>query len=360
MPDTKEIHAKRCEKHQAAAEQYVIEQAKADEACQYLSEASINAKQALIHYGAFSVNKAGNIVPGWYKGEYFYQSQEVSKANNSGVAAMGSATGVAGAIGAPVAAWTLVGAFGTASTGAAISGLSGAAATSATAAWFGGGAVAAGGLGMAAAPFVLTGIGAVAGVGILGVASLIALSRNRRNNKEMEEANEVMQEAERRMRVNTACLQVRGSKAKEKASKLVKATGVLEVNQNDVAVDGVHHALIKAEQLFPELQEKLPCERIYLARPSPIRVVKSIKTTCNSISMEWDDPDGGDSEISHYRIMFRAGFWGDEKQLKVVNTPSLVQTGLDPGRSYYYKIIPVNKVGEAEDSEEFKAETQRV
>lgn len=55
-------------------------------------------------------------------------------------------------------AYGLVGALGTASTGTAIGGLSGAAASSATLAWFGGGALAAGGLGMAGGTAVLGGI----------------------------------------------------------------------------------------------------------------------------------------------------------------------------------------------------------
>jgi hypothetical protein len=67
-----------------------------------------------------------------------------------GVAATGIAAGY-GAVG-------LVGLFGTASTGAAISGLSGAAATNATLAWLGGGAIAAGGGGMALGTAVLGGI----------------------------------------------------------------------------------------------------------------------------------------------------------------------------------------------------------
>lgn len=55
-------------------------------------------------------------------------------------------------------AYGLVGALGTASTGAAIGGLSGVAASSATLAWFGGGAIAAGGLGIAGGTAVLGGI----------------------------------------------------------------------------------------------------------------------------------------------------------------------------------------------------------
>ncbi len=65
-----------------------------------------------------------------------------------------AATGMAAGYGAV----GLVGLFGTASTGAAISGLAGAAATNATLAWFGGGALATGGGGMALGSVVLGGI----------------------------------------------------------------------------------------------------------------------------------------------------------------------------------------------------------
>ena len=66
---------------------------------------------------------------------------------------------LAGGVGAGVltalGAYGAVQAFGIASTGAAIGGLSGAAANSATLAWFGGGALAAGGLGIAGGTAVL-------------------------------------------------------------------------------------------------------------------------------------------------------------------------------------------------------------
>ena len=70
---------------------------------------------------------------------------------------IGSTTGTAGAVAGvgvaalgPAAAMAVATTFGTASTGAAISALSGAAATNAALAWLGGGAIAAGGGGMAA------------------------------------------------------------------------------------------------------------------------------------------------------------------------------------------------------------------
>lgn len=60
-----------------------------------------------------------------------------------------------------VGSWTVVSFVGTASTGTAIASLSGAAATNATLAWFGGGAIAAGGGGMAAGMMTLGGLVAV-------------------------------------------------------------------------------------------------------------------------------------------------------------------------------------------------------
>lgn len=77
------------------------------------------------------------------------EAEEVSKGIFS-AAATSAASGYS-AVG-------LVGLFGTASTGTAIAGLSGAAAWNATLAWFGGGAIAAGGGGMALGAVVLGGI----------------------------------------------------------------------------------------------------------------------------------------------------------------------------------------------------------
>ena len=202
MPSASEAHAKLCDDHQAAAERYVINRTTAYTAFQNLTEAYEEAKKTLVESGALKVGQDGKIKAGWYKSDSGYESQRIDATSNVGVAAGGGTLGIAGAIGAPAAAWMLAGAFGTASTGAAISGLSGAAASGATAAWFGGGAVAAGGLGMAAAPFVLSGIGIVAGVSIIGIAGLIARNQNNRNKKGMKDADSTMEEAECRMEVN--------------------------------------------------------------------------------------------------------------------------------------------------------------
>ncbi len=358
MADLKEIHAMRCEVHQVAAEQYVVNCTTAYTSFQYLKEAYEEAKKAVIASGALAVDQHGKIKAGWYQGNSDYENQRVAATNNSGVVVGGGVAGVAGAIGAPVAAWTLVGTLGTASTGAAISGLSGAAATSATAARFGGGAVAAGGLGMAAAPFALSGIGIVAGVGIIGVAALIAGNRGRRNEKEMLDANKTMREAELRMKANASVLKNLEDRAKGISNKLIKATGVLEANKTDESVSTIDQALTEADQLFPDLQKELSYTRFYVGRPTPIKSVSRTTATQNSITMSWVDPDEGNSEITGYKILYYQGSWGSEQSLKTTPTPSFSHTGLEPGKTYYYKIIPVNKLGEAEASERFVAKTQ--
>lgn len=70
----------------------------------------------------------------------------------------GLGTGAVGGALAAMGAYGTVGTLATASTGAAISGLSGAAATNATLAWLGGGALSAGGFGMAGGMLALGGI----------------------------------------------------------------------------------------------------------------------------------------------------------------------------------------------------------
>ena len=77
----------------------------------------------------------------------------------------GLAGGTLAGASAGAAAGAIAGAVGTASTGTAISGLSGAAATNATMAWLGGGAISAGGGGMAAGALVLNSV--IAGPALL-------------------------------------------------------------------------------------------------------------------------------------------------------------------------------------------------
>ncbi len=103
-------------------------------------------------------------------------SQHLASVRNAIVdlgTALGSVVGsaTAGAM-AGFGAWGLAGLVGSASTGTAISALGGVAATNATLAWFGGGSLAAGGLGMVGGAWVLGGI--VAAPVIAVVASVFA------------------------------------------------------------------------------------------------------------------------------------------------------------------------------------------
>lgn len=94
------------------------------------------------------------------------EAQKLASGGSKAVATMGAA-GVAGAA-ASQSAIAAAALFGTASTGTAIGGLSGAAAWNATLAWLGGGALAAGGGGMALGTIMLGGIALGPGLAVGG------------------------------------------------------------------------------------------------------------------------------------------------------------------------------------------------
>ena len=115
--------------------------------------------------------------------------QQAEKIESDYKAAVVKNAGVAVAAMGPTAAMGIATTFGVASTGTAISTLSGAAATNAALAWLGGGALAAGGGGMAAGEAFLTLAGpagwAIAGVAL--VASGIMFWRSSGKKKRIEE-----------------------------------------------------------------------------------------------------------------------------------------------------------------------------
>lgn len=125
-----------------------------------------------------------------------------SMANFAGSVAGGAVTGTAGGALAAFGAYGAAQALAFASTGTAISALSGAAATNATLAFFGGGSLAAGGLGMAGGTAVLGGL--VAGPALL-VMGLVA---GKAAKKELEKAYTNRAEAVQiAAQLNTASLQ---------------------------------------------------------------------------------------------------------------------------------------------------------
>ena len=110
-----------------------------------------------------------------------------------------AASGAAGAT-AGFVSYGAVGALATASTGAAISGLSGVAAANATLAWFGGGALSAGGLGMAGGAWILGSIvtGPVLAIGgmVMSAKSKEALAQAKAQAAEAAKALEQMKTVE--------------------------------------------------------------------------------------------------------------------------------------------------------------------
>lgn len=133
-----------------------------------------------------------------------YSPEELEKASvGAGVllgGLSGAALGTAGGFAAAGATTAAVMALGTASTGTAIASLSGVAATNATLAALGGGAVAAGGGGMALGSAILG--GATLGVGLLVGGIIFSITGSSISGK-AEEAYHQMKEAEKK--INKTC-----------------------------------------------------------------------------------------------------------------------------------------------------------
>lgn len=112
------------------------------------------------------------------------------------VAGAGAVAGATVATFGPTAAMAFATTFGTATTGTAISALSGAAATNAALAWLGGGAIAAGGGGMAAGTAILSMFGpigwAIGGISI-GATGLGLTLKNKKIVKQADETTEKVQ-----------------------------------------------------------------------------------------------------------------------------------------------------------------------
>lgn len=139
---------------------------------------------------------------------------------SGGGAAGGALAGIGVAALAPSAAMAIATTFGTASTGAAISGLTGAAATNAALAWLGGGAIAAGGGGMAAGQALLALAGpvgwAIGGIAIVGAGTYAW----HKNGKIADEANEKAKEVQKQILIL--------NRAHRKISQLITVTRMHE------------------------------------------------------------------------------------------------------------------------------------
>lgn len=136
-----------------------------------------------------------------------------------------------GAVGATAGfvSYGAVGAIATASTGAAISGLSGAAAANATLAWFGGGALSAGGLGMAGGAWIL---GSIVTGPVLAIGGMVMSAKSK----------EAL--------ANAQAKAAEAAKAIEQMKTVEAATGLIKTRAEQI------HALLHG--LWEELRRALP------------------------------------------------------------------------------------------------------
>ena len=148
-----------------------------------------------------------------------YAVDELSAAKKSALSAgTGLSCGVAVASLAPSAAMWVATTFGTASTGTAISALSGAAATSAKLAWLGGGALAAGGGGMATGNAFLALAGpvgwSISGATLLASVALFANKKMKLGKEKKEEIEAVLRNVESIKEINCTVKQLLDKTAK--------------------------------------------------------------------------------------------------------------------------------------------------
>ena len=117
-------------------------------------------------------------------------------------------------------------------------------------------------------------------------------------------------------------------------------------------------AMREAEEFFQLLETPLPYTCLYIGKPSPIRSLTQTTATKDTITLKWEDPDGGESEIHAYRIISVTGFWEEDRVLGTVKKPEFTHQHLEPGKTYRYKIVPINDVAEGDSPETFEVRTQ--
>ena len=344
MPDLKATHSELCNKHRESGENYSEIRSAALSAFQDLLDADDRARRALKESGVDALEPRSSLAVDWYSDEQSYREHGISDADSSGVWVSGGVAALTGSIGVQLGAWTVTGGFGKELTGAAK--------------WFGIGSIPVGGLELAVAPLVLSCICLVTGVVMLVAATMMTRHRNRRVGRDMGDANTDMERALERMEVNGARLRELANDAKDVAFDLSRATGAFQANRNQLTVDHVHTVLSGAERLYSRAQEPLPYARLHVDRPSPLDSLTAIEATMSSVTIRWEDPDLGNTEVESYRVRHGGGFLRGEKDLMTVNETEFIHTELEPGKTYTYRIIPVNKRGEAASNRTFEARTQ--
>ena len=370
LSDVKAKYEERVKLHERKVSKYKEQLARTSANFSSLLDAYGNAKNSIVASGALTVDEDGNIALGWYKmPEGGGHTNGPMGTGNAAVGIGGSAVSIVAAIGAPAGVWTLGGIVGVASTGTAISTLSGAAATSATAAWLGGGAVSAGGLGMAAAPFVLTGIGAVVALPIfLTTGAWTARNKERKFIAAITEREKILNRAERLLTQDQKRLQGLDQEYAITTKRLIQRATILEhVTSNsgpshleaEEAATNLWDTIQEAERLIQKSQPPANPPKPYIEKPSKIRTLTARAVNSRTIEVTWQDPDNGESEITKYQILIlvRKGFRGEAQQLGTTTNPKFRHGGLEPSNEYHYKVEAINEIGTGEASDEVSCKT---
>ncbi len=370
LSDMKEAYEERCNIHEQSRAEYRDQAIRTDVKYEALLNARTRATQGIIDSGALGVNEDGNLKAGWYTtGEHGRTDSEDTNISSAGV---GVGLSMGAAIGTPAAAWMMVGAFGTASTGTAITSLSGAASTTATLAWFGGGSVASGGLGMAAAPFALGGIGAV--VSLPMYIAMGARAGGKREEKYSESVaifEKVISRAESLLEQDRQRLAGLDRRIDEVALQLIQDATLFEffssrrddpnipTEETIRSLNVLWLTIQKSTEIIWEAnsQGSQPKPNLYLYIPEEIVEVEAKPINSATIEVSWVDGNETDAEVIEYEVWARQGRFGSFDKIASVPITVFQHNGLEPDTLYQYQVAAVNSVGASERSKTVSART---
>ncbi|MHC4715473.1 MAG: fibronectin type III domain-containing protein [Planctomycetota bacterium] len=129
------------------------------------------------------------------------------------------------------------------------------------------------------------------------------------------------------------------------------ATLVLASSDNGLAVDRI--IVTDDDRYVPEgIDDRT-------AAPAPVKGLKVAEVTASSVSLAWNPADGPD--VQHYSV-----YAGDDPDFKPGNEtvicstrkPAAVDWGVGSGRELYYKVVAVNRRGQASEPAAVKARTR--
>ena len=343
MQDRITTHSQLCDDHDKAGENFAAVRAVTLSAFEDLLNVDDRARRVLADTGMDSPAPRDSVEVNWFSDELSYKDQTISEGKISDWWVSGGVAALAGAVLSLLGAFTVTG-FGSVPEGAVK--------------WFNAVSISLGGFELALAPLYLSLICLLVGASLLVVAALLRRSMRRRVAHAMGDANSIMREATGRMEANGTRLRELGNRAKERSEELSRATGALQANMNQIAIDRIYRALGEAGKLYSTLRDPIAHTRLYIERPSPVAALSSIEMTPTSVIFGWEDPDHGASSIDGYRIRQAGGLIRREKDLATVEETKFVHDGLKTGKTYTYRIIPFNSIGEATSIRKFQARTQ--